>query len=391
VSKKKVKFKTTLRSEEGVLMSTAFWQAITRSIVLLICIGMLCAMLYMVVPLVYPFIIGFILALMFNPLVGWLHRRARFPRGLAVICTILLFIAILATVVTLAVIEITSEVQHFQLLVQANADEYIMAVELFVSEILAFYDSLTAFYSSLDEEVQRNISEYVENLSSGIVERASLALTGFMEGLVAFLRAVPLIAAAFVISLIASFFISKDWYKWRERVGKLIPDPVRKRGIAVIEDLRSAIFGFIKAQLTLISITFAIVLVGLWIMRVEYALTISLFVGLVDLIPYLGPGLIFIPWIVYLFFTGEYAMVLGLSILYALVVLQRQMMEPKILGDNVGLDPLTTLFALFVGFSLFGMFGLVIGPVIMVILGALHRAGVFREAWRFIKGENVKQ
>nr|WP_267879715.1 AI-2E family transporter [Caldalkalibacillus mannanilyticus] len=79
-------------------------------------------------------------------------------------------------------------------------------------------------------------------------------------------------------------------------------------------------------------------------------------------------------------------MVIGLSVLYAIVVVQRQMMEPKILGTNVGLDPLLTLVALFVGFQLFGLIGLIIGPVLMVIFSAMARAGVFRDLWAFIRG-----
>ena len=100
--------------------------------------------------------------------------------------------------------------------------------------------------------------------------------------------------------------------------------------------------------------TTVIVLIGLLILRVPYAITIAIITGVVDLLPYLGTGAVFVPWVIYVFFTGDTAFAIGLLILYIVVIVQRQIMEPKVLSSNIGLDPLATLVALFVGFKLFG-------------------------------------
>src|SRR5699024_5835394 len=118
------------------------------------------------------------------------------------------------------------------------------------------------------------------------------------------------------------------------------------------KDLKKALLGYLKAQLTLISITGAIVFVGLLILHVDYALTIAVATGLIDLLPYLGTGIVFVPWIIYMFFTGNYFLTIGLAVLYAIVLIQRQIMEPKIVSSNIGLDPLATLIAIFVGIQL---------------------------------------
>lgn len=368
-------------------MEKSFWLSAVRLLIVLAAIGLLFIALYFTLPLIYPFLLGFLLAYIFNPVVNWLEEKARFPRWLSVILIIVIVLAFIVTVVTLAVIGTASEINKVQYHLQENVDEYIRQVESFIIEdVVSFYDQFTRFFSSLDPEMQRNIENYVEQISSRFVEMVSEAVTTFLNGVLAFLSAIPIIATAFVFALLASFFISKDWYKWRKIFINIVPEPVLHSGGAVIRDLKQALFGFIKAQLTLISITFIIILTGLMIMRIEYALTIALIASLIDLLPYLGTGLVFIPWIIYSFISGQYGMVIGLSILYGLVLIQRQMMEPKILGDNVGLDPLTTLFALFVGFQLFGVVGLIVGPVLMVILFAVHRAGVFREIWTFVKG-----
>ena len=132
-----------------------------------------------------------------------------------------------------------------------------------------------------------------------------------------------------------------------------------------------------------------IILIGLFILRVDYAVTIALITGFVDLLPYVGTGLIFVPWIIYQAITGNIGLAIGLAVLYVVVLVQRQLMEPKVLSSNIGLDPLATLIALFIGFKLIGFLGLIVGPVALVILTTLHRANVFRDLWTFIKGKET--
>ena len=167
----------------------------------------------------------------------------------------------------------------------------------------------------------------------------------------------------------------------------LLPKRAKTNSRTVFVDLKRAFFGFIKAQLTLISITTIIILIGLLVLRVNYAITIALVTGLVDIIPYLGTGLIFVPWIIYEFITGDINLAIGLVVLYVIVLVQRQIMEPKVLSSNIGMDPLATLISLFVGFKLIGFLGLIVGPITLVILTTLQKANVFHDVWTFIKGE----
>lgn len=368
-------------------MKGSFWLSCARLalVVFVSVLGFLA--LYYIIPLIYPFIFALILALMFNPFVNLLERKVRFPRWLAVTVSIILLLAIVVSLVTLVIIEIVAEINKLGDMVPQFIEEYIVQIQqFFINDIPVFYNQLTTLYSSLDPEVQRNIDQQIEELTNNLIRMGQNLIQAMLNSLLSIISAIPYMATALVISLIAAFFISKDWHRWSKWFLDLIPEPVQIRGGSILKDLRNAIFGFIKAQLTLISITFVIVLCGLLILRVEYALTIALLIGLVDLLPYLGTGLIFIPWIVYLFLTGQYKLTIGLSILYGVVLVQRQLMEPKILGTNVGLDPLLTLFSLYVGFILFGLAGIIIGPVSMVVLGALHRAGVFKDLWAFIRG-----
>jgi len=121
-------------------------------------------------------------------------------------------------------------------------------------------------------------------------------------------------------------------------------------------------------------------------------LTLAFTMGLLDLIPYFGPGLIIIPWSIYNFFTGDMFMGVGLLILYASTVVVRQFAEPKVLSSSMKLNPLAVLVSLFAGLQMFGLIGLVIGPITLVLIISLYDAKVFEGLWGFIKGDvNAKK
>lgn len=157
----------------------------------------------------------------------------------------------------------------------------------------------------------------------------------------------------------------------------------------VYRDLKKALLGFLKAQVTLIAITAAIDFIGLVILQVDYAFTIAIITGLIDLLPYLGTGIVFVPWIIYMFFSGNFFLTIGLSVLYAIIIIQRQIMEPKIVSSNIGLNPLATLIAIFISLQFFGFVGFIVGPIALVILNTLHQARVFHDIWHFIIGREA--
>jgi sporulation integral membrane protein YtvI len=154
-------------------------------------------------------------------------------------------------------------------------------------------------------------------------------------------------------------------------------------------DLQKALFGYLRAQFILISITAAFVIVGLLILQVPYAISIGLLIGFVDLLPYLGTGAVMVPWIIIVFVQGNIPLGIGLSIVYGVILVARQILEPKVLATSVGMDPLAILIALFIGLQLFGFVGLIIGPVTLILLTAFHRANVFRDVRDYVlKGLN---
>ncbi|MGV2806147.1 AI-2E family transporter, partial [Clostridium perfringens] len=129
-----------------------------------------------------------------------------------------------------------------------------------------------------------------------------------------------------------------------------------------------------------------IVMLTLYALGVDSAFSIGLLIGLVDLLPYLGVGIVLIPWSLYAFMSGDLTLGIGLPVLYSIILIVRQIMEPKVLASSVGLDPLAALLGMVVCLKLIGILGLIVGPVSLGILDAFHGAHVFKDLSNYIIG-----
>ncbi len=306
-------------------------------------------------------------------------------RWLSVSVVLVGLITVVIGLITVLVSEIIMGTNYLSQSVPVHFQTLVYEVQKLVTEkIIPIYEQISNVFYSLDNDHQVTIMAYIETISSHITSSASSTIQSILTGISDLLLALPNLATVIIFSLLATFFISKDWYKLVFHFRKWLPDAVTNRTKEVMKSLKKAFVGFILAQLTLISITCCIVLIGLLVLRVDYPITIAFIIAVVDLLPYLGTGLIFIPWILYTFFSGQLSLTIGLAILYGIVVVQRQIMEPKILSSSIGVDPLATLVSLFVGYKLFGFLGLIFGPVILVFLQTLHNAHVFLDLRNYI-------
>ena len=256
--------------------------------------------------------------------------------------------------------------------------------------VIPLYNQIAAMFNNLDTEQQDTILKNIQNIGESITTGVSGFIQAFLKNIPTIIGWFPTTATALLFTLLGTFFISKDWDTFGRMTGKVLPDKIFAGAKRLFRDLKRALFGFIRAQFTLVSLTTVTILIGFLILGVNYSITIALICGLVDIIPYLGTGTIFIPWIIFEFIAGNTSLAIGLSVLYIIVVVQRQLIEPKVLSSSIGLDPLATLIALFIGFKLIGFLGLIAGPVVLVIFNTLQRAHVFKAIWTFIIGDTKK-
>jgi sporulation integral membrane protein YtvI len=201
-------------------------------------------------------------------------------------------------------------------------------------------------------------------------------MTSGTRSIINTLSALPKLAIFFLISIVATFFIAKDEEKIANAILHQLPLTMRQKFLSLKNNLFSALIGFLKAQLIILTITFIESLIGLNIIGVRYAFLISVFVSIVDILPVLGTGSVYVPWAIISILMGNTKMGISLLILYGIIVPVRYLVEPKIIGHQLGIHPLLTLMSMFVGIKLFGVGGVILGPTIVVIIKAFQNSGI---------------
>ncbi|MNW39520.1 hypothetical protein D3C74_166100 [compost metagenome] len=347
--------------------------------------------IYWLFPLLYPFLIAWLIAYAMNPFVSWLQSSLKSPRWLAVILALAVYFVGAAIILSAAITRLVKELLHLAESIDLHITQWRdLFIEWSQSEgIQNLINEINRFIAD-NPSYGHTLNENIDNTASTITIAISRLMNDTLSAIVNVLTSLPNIGVILVVILLSVFFISKNWDKDMRFIARVIPAPFRSITVQIWHDLQKALSGYLRSQFIMISITALIVLIGLLILKVDSPLTYAILIGFVDLLPYLGVGTIMAPWLLYAFFTGNVALGIGLSILYGIIVVARQLIEPKVLSSSVGLEPLPTLISTFVGLKLFGVLGLIIGPVSLVIAAAIIRAGVLENLRNYIMNGRLR-
>lgn len=353
------------------------WVLIVAALVLLVS--------YVTVPLCYPFLIAWLIALILNPIVQRMRASLRTPRWFNVMLCLTLFLASVLMVAVAVITRMIKEIYHLSMSLEYVLEGWRERLVQWLEQeqVQLFFDTLSSMYQdnpNLRGSIHMNLSHTVEKITAILTSFVST----FFGGIVRLLSSLPHVASIVIVILLSAFFISKDWDHWMSIPQRVMPAPFRTLVKTIWGDLKHALLGYLHTQLFFLSLTTFMMIVGLLVLRVEYAITIGLVVGFVDLLPYFGGGVVMIPWIMYCFAVSKTSLGIGLIVLYAIAMLTRQIMEPRVLASTVGIEPLLLLAAMFIGLQLFGVLGLLIGPTVLVLLSAMQRAHVFKDLWIYI-------
>ena len=315
-------------------------------------------------PLLLPFLLGTGIALMAEPLVRIAARRI--PRslaaGLGVTATLVLLTGLLVLLGSLAVREL-GVLAGILPDMESTLRQGMTTLE----------DLLLGFAMGTPEGIRPLLTKTVLGLfhsSGSLLDRVLGRLPAMVSGI---LSHVPDGFLTLGTGLLSAFLISARLPQIRVWLREHTPNFIRRRIIPALKGLKGALWGWCKAQFKLSGMTFLIVTLGLILLRIPYAPVWAFAIALVDAVPILGTGVILLPWSLVSFVQGNPFLALGLVGLYAGAALTRSMLEPKLLGRQLGLDPLMTLFSLYAGYQLWGLPGLLLSP--MIAVAALQLAG----------------
>lgn len=327
-------------------------------------IAVIFAAVYFLLPVVFsyalPFVFAYIIAKIISPIADGINKYLRIPRKIAILVALLIFITVVGWLIYTLVYQAIFELQRL-----ANVLPGMFENNTTIPEWGA---KIEGFLATLPASVQGFISNAAQNLSgnlSSFLEPATTALVGFATK---FAASIPGGIIAVVITLLAAYFICSDKDKIRKFFEEHIPAKHLARFRFLRADLYKACGGYIKAQLILMCITFVILLGGFLILGVDSAVLVAFVVAVVDAIPVLGTGTVLIPWTFVELFSGRFFLAIGLAVVYLITFFVRRFTEPKIVSHQIGLNPLLTLIAVYVGYRAIGVFGMILGPILTIII-----------------------
>lgn len=312
-------------------------------------------------PVVLPFLVAALLAALLDPLVNFIQAHIRVNRTAAVLITMSLFLGLASWGLFYLISNLIIELEGLVASLPAQAKWW----GAFLQEI---FHRLQAFYFS--GALPPDILSALQNLLNTAIVGLKGLLTSVIQGLINFLSSLPELFIVVIITLVATFFFSRDKEAIIATLYCFLPLAWARSIESIGYSVGRAIIGVLRAEILLISLQIIQTVIGLLILNVDYALTLAFLIGLADILPIVGPGTIYIPWAVWEFIQGKYGLGVALLVLYSFIILLRQILQPKLIAVNLGLHPLTALIALYAGLKLLGIAGLIIGPLTVVVFKA---------------------
>ena len=353
----------------------------------------------------FPIVCAFFIATILQGPKNFLTRKTFLKKGAASVISLFLLIFIVISLIALigvrAVSEIsgfinyiTIQIQHIDVLV-TNIENAIMDfvgnLPHFLSETLT--ESVTTIFTQIREYLAGQSTELTDSITGSLGNAFSFSwITTPLSGVISTAKQIPSILIAVVITLVASCFMTSDYGEIMGFIKRQFPENKRKDLSRAKVLLKSTLSKMAKAYALIMTVTFTEMFIGLSVLKLagiyssNYAVLIAIATAIVDIIPVLGTGTVLIPWALYSLITGNFALAIGLAVIYAAITVIRQIIEPKLVAGQLGLSPVVTISALYLGLKIFGVLGMIIAPILVTMLKVLNDEGIIH-IWKSSKAE----
>ncbi len=317
--------------------------------------------------LVAPFIIAFIASRIIDIPVNFTQKKLKFPRPLSSFLFTVIFYLVIGSALYFSgsaiISALTDLVRRF--------DSFDMN-SLMTNTSEVFDKFLSAFPPSVQSFVNQNIGGWINSFLSALKDLIGPILIGATN----LATSVPSVLIFFIATIASTYFFSSDYATLKSATAKHIPLKWRLRFNQTKDHISKTLLRYFRALLLLICITFVELAIGLAVLGVKNPLLVAAIIALIDALPILGTGWILFPWAVFSLFSQNYFLAIGLAVLYSVITVVRNFIEPKIVGEQIGLHPLITLLSMYIGLKLFGIIGMLM-PILVALLKKFYEWGYF--------------
>ena len=325
-----------------------------------------------------PFVIGWIIAWMAGPPVRFFEEKLKIKRRAGSAVVIIAVIALIVFAIYGLGSILVKEGMGFA---QAFPDIW-KEVHQDLDEI---EDRLDKLYQNLPVGIRGNLDGVVTQLKASMGDFLGKLSSPTLTAVGNFAKYLPTLLICIVMALLSAYFFVADRENINAWCRKHVPKVVQERYRLMKQGLLRAVGGYVKAQLKIEIWIYFVLVIGFWILQVRYLLLIALGIAFLDFLPLFGAGAVMVPWAIVKIIGGDYRMAIGLLIIWGLGQLLRQIIQPKIVGDSIGISPLPTLFLLYVGYQIDGVVGMIVAIPVGLILFSMYEGGIFDTTIKSLK------
>lgn len=317
-----------------------------------------------------PFVLALICALIIKRPTELLTNKLKLKKSVASIITTLIFFALILTLLTIGITQISQEAY----LLGKNLQNYISVNS---NILIQSFENLKIYYNNLDpyiiSTIENNFTNFVTELSNMTVLISGKFFTGFLG----ILGSIPYILTVIVFTMLATYFFVKDITSAKNKILNLFPEDKSEQIFLFIYETKKMLFNYLASYMTIIGVTFVETLIVFLIFKVKYAIILTILCACFDILPILGIGAIYIPLaLLYFFLFKSYITAAGIIISYVIISIIRQIIEPKIVSSSLGIHPVATLAAIFIGLKANGLSGMLFCIFMVIFYNVLKKVDI---------------
>lgn len=317
-----------------------------------------------------PFVTGWIIALIAGPLVRFFEEKVKIKRKTGSAFVIIVVIGL----VVLAMYFIGAKLVDQIVGLVTSLPEMWEGMEADFAEIGR---NMSVIYEKFPKDMQNTVNGIVEQANTYLGELFSRISSPTIAAVGNFAKQLPSFIIGLIMCLLSSYFFVAERKQINEWFRKHTPRSIQHRYLMMKRSLVKAVGGYLKAQLKIEVWMYLLLVIGLSVLKVNYSLLIALGIAFLDFLPFFGTGTVMVPWAIIKILSADYKMAIGLLIIWGVGQLARQIIQPKIVGDSIGVPPIPTLFLLFIGYKVGGVFGMIIAVPLGLIVYTMYQEGAF--------------
>ncbi|MCM1112609.1 MAG: sporulation integral membrane protein YtvI [Muribaculum sp.] len=317
-----------------------------------------------------PFVAGWIIAWIAGPLVHFFESKLKIKRKAGSAVVIVSVIGVVVLVLYLVGGKLAKEAVG---LVNALPDMWENAEE----DFREISENFSVIYNRLPQDLKQRLSGVGDEINTflgdlmGSVSMPTIAAVGN------FAKQLPSILIGIIMAMLSAYLFVAERNQITLWFGRVMPSAVQKQYRIIKRSLVKAVGGYLKAQLRIELWMYLLLVIGLALLQVDYVLLIAFLIAFLDFIPFFGTGTVLVPWAVLKILSADYKMAVGLLVIWGVGQLARQIIQPRIVGESIGVAPIPTLFLLYIGYRLGGVVGMIVAVPLGLIVYTMYKEGAF--------------